>query len=100
MEKLVGGEMGTNLDELLYKSSIFDEEGNLLPILPKFLLPNLRNKICVQNLILAHFVNDHPTMEEEMKKKILEHLNEIYKSGKRMHLKLVEYKRNRNDNSI
>ena len=92
LEKVVVGVKDT--DPILdpYKTSIFDAEGNLLPVLPKFLLPNLRNKICVQNIILANFINDHPVMEPEMKKKILEHLDGIYKSSKRMHLKLVEYK--------
>lgn len=92
LEKVVVGvkDIDTILDP--YKVSIFDTDGKLLPVLPKFLLPNLRNKICVQNIILANFINDHPAMEQEMKQKILEHLDGIYKSSKRMHLKLVEYK--------
>lgn len=97
MSRLVDGvkdsEDVENIIESSYWFSIFDKEGNLLPILPKFLTEQLRNKICVQNLILAHFVNDHPVMEQEMKEKILQHLDEIYKSGKKMHNKLREYRR-------
>jgi len=90
-----------DIDTILdpYKVSIFDTDGKLLPVLPKFLLPNMVNKICVQNIILANFINNHPVMDRETKTIILMELDKIYKSSKRMHLKLVEYKNKRKEES-
>jgi len=98
-EKAVVGvkDIDTILDP--YKVSIFDTDGKLLPVLPKFLLPNMVNKICVQNIILANFINNHPVMDRETKTIILMELDKIYKSSKRMHLKLVEYKNKRKEES-
>ena len=92
LERVVVGVKDINPVLDPYKTSIFDEDGKLLPVLPKFLEPNLINKICVQNIILANFINNHPVMEQETKDEILQQLDAIYKSWKRMHLGIVKYK--------
>jgi len=76
---------------LAIHSSIFDGDGKLHELRPEW-LTTMRNKICVRNLRLAHYVNDHPELDEGSKKEILTQLDKIYFSSKRMHHSLVAYK--------
>ena len=74
-----------------YRESIFDSDGNLWPIAEEF-LGKQKNKICAKNIVLAHYINDHPDISDDVKKEILKALDSIYHDGKRMHHKLCEYK--------
>jgi len=86
MLKKVVGEMGSD-----YKNSIFDENGDLLPVKPIFLTKQ-KDKICAKNVILANYINNIEGIPIEIKKDILNKIDSIYLSGKKMHRKLREYK--------
>ena len=74
------------------KFTIFKENGDLLSIPPEFFEPKWGNKICVRNLLLAHFIKDSQGIEEDVKVQLLNKLDLMYKSGKAMHNKLILYR--------
>lgn len=95
MVKERGGGMDTNeysaKKVLPYRESIFDPDGNLWPLKEEF-FGRQKNKICAKNIVLSHYINDHPDIGEDVKKEILKALDSIYFDGKRMHHRLCRYK--------
>ena len=79
--------------EVPYRESIFGPDGNLWPLKEEF-FGKQKNKICAKNIVLSHYINDHPDISDEAKKEILKALDSIYHDGKRMHHKLWEYRHN------
>ena len=85
-------------ENLAIHSSIFNEEGKLHKM-PQSWSDNLKNKICVRIIVLAHEI-DKTSWDEQVKQNFLKQLDLIYYNAKRMHHALITRSKDREKNDL